>query len=327
MEEKLLSIVLPTYNRGYMMEYTLGIITEQVERNAEQVEFIVCDNASTDDTKTVVSDFAKNHNCVRFIHYDEFVEIGKSITRSIGNAIGKYILLWGDDDIPDPYLVDIILFYIQKYNGLGVIHFNGIFGTDQDDFALKDLAVMNSNFYRTAIVEDSQVFAERHYYDIGRLSSDVFLRSVWEDGIKYDTSSHYGYEFVVPILVGAKGKECLYINYPLWLHRQPLDRSWQSKAPKFMYIGMPNILKDLEKEGIIKDWKHLWSVHLKQYTKHFYFVIPQVLLDKKSYYPLLKDLKAYQPSFIRRRYIDFCFYCVPPAFYKFLRRRRYSNHK
>ena len=43
---------------------------------------------------------------VGFVNFAEHVDVGYSISRANDLANGKYILMWGDDDIPAPYLLD-----------------------------------------------------------------------------------------------------------------------------------------------------------------------------------------------------------------------------
>ena len=320
---KLLSIVLPTFNRGYMIEYTLEILNEQIERNSSEVELVVCNNASTDDTSDIVSRFVETHPCVKFVNYTDHVEIGVSITRSVDNATGKYALLWGDDDIPSPFLVDILLYYIKANPDIGIIHFNGMTGMDQDDFKMKNVNVMNKSFDRMTILYDLEKFAETHYSGMGLMSSDMFLLEAWKKGRKLDSSTHYGYEFVAPILIGAKGHKCLYINFPLWIQRIPMYRAWQSRATQFWYIGIPNLLKDLEKNNVIKDWRSTWN---KANTKRLLIhVIPQMLLDKKMYKSLLPIIKENQNSWQKKLFVDFCYYFVPSSLYKFVRKRHFKK--
>lgn len=320
---KLLSIVLPTFNRGYMIEYTLEILNEQIERNSSEVELVVCNNASTDETSDIVSNYVKTHPYVRFVNYKNHVEIGVSISRSVDNASGKYVLLWGDDDIPAPLLVDTLLYYIKSYPDIGIIHFNGMTGMDQDDFKMKNVNIMNKSFDRMTKLYELEQFAENHFSSMGLMSSDMFLLEAWKDGRKCDSATHYGYEFVAPILIGSKGRKCLYINFPLWIQRIPMYRAWQSRATQFWYVGIPNLLKDLEKNNVIQDWKAIWN---KTNTRSLLFhVIPQMLLDKKMYKSLLPMIKENQDSWQKKFFVDFCYYFVPSSLYKWVRNHHFKK--
>ena len=48
MNLKLLSILIPTYNRAEVLKFTLSFFESQIIRNSDVVELIVCDNNSDD---------------------------------------------------------------------------------------------------------------------------------------------------------------------------------------------------------------------------------------------------------------------------------------
>ena len=322
--ENLLSVVIPTYNRAGIITYTLDLLKSQIERNVNEVELIVCNNASKDDSDSVIKEYKKTNNFFKYKWYDEHVEIGVSISRSISNATGKYVLLWGDDDVPSPFLIDILLYYIHENPDVGLIHFNGVVGDEGKEFSMTNLRIMNSEFKDLTTLYDSKSFAESHYAGCGLMSSDLFLKSAWDEGIKIDSSKHYGYEFIAPILVGVKGRQCLYVNFPLWVQRVPAYRAWQHKATLFWYVGIPNLLKDLEKNGVINDWSDLW--HNKTNSKGLLLhVIPQMLLDKKIYKPYLKEIKSNQNSLCKKIFVDFVYYLIPPFLYKWVRNRHFKK--
>ncbi len=54
MKELKVSIVMPIYNRGYLLEKVLYYLTLQDYKN---IEYIIVDDGSTDNSKEVVSKF------------------------------------------------------------------------------------------------------------------------------------------------------------------------------------------------------------------------------------------------------------------------------
>lgn len=321
---KLISVIIPTYNRNPIILYTLELLRPQILRNNNEVELVVCNNASSDDSDAAIKKYRIENDFFSYIFYDEHVEVGVSISRSIENASGDYVLLWGDDDVPTPFLIDILLYYLHKNPEVGLIHFNGIVGNEGKGFSMKNLRITNTEFNDMTTLYDSKSFAENHYTGCGLMSSDLFLKTAWDEGVKIDSSNHYGYEFIAPILIGVKGKQCLYVNFPLWIQRVPAYRAWQHKAPLFWYVGIPNLLKDLEKYGVIDDWSSIW--HYKTNSKSLLLhVIPQMLLDKKLYKPYLKEIKSNQNSFGKKVFVNFVYYFVPPFIYKWVRNSHFKK--
>ena len=94
----LLSICVPTYNRSKLLKASLLSILEQIEGREDDVELIVSDNCSTDDTADVISSLQKNMN---FVYHRNSENIGAGANfYLLANELarGKYCWLIGDDD-------------------------------------------------------------------------------------------------------------------------------------------------------------------------------------------------------------------------------------
>jgi glycosyl transferase family 2 len=95
----LLSICLPTHNRAGLLRLALRSLLPQVAARREEVELVVSDNASTDDTPEVL---AEARALGPFRHYRNPVNLG--VTRNIlvltqELAKGEYGWILGDDDM------------------------------------------------------------------------------------------------------------------------------------------------------------------------------------------------------------------------------------
>lgn len=323
--EKIISIILPTYNKCDYLKFTMPLLREQVVRNSDYVELVVCNNCSTDGTAEYLRTLREEDPFFRFVDYKDFVDIGVSIARSVDNASGKFVLLWGDDDAPAPLLIDTLLYHIRQYPEVVCYHFNRLAGTDASDFKINHLHVFNTTYTGDNILyEDSSQFVSYYYQGMGFLSADMFLLEAWNKGKHIDCSKHYGFEFLAPIYYGIQGGKCMYIDFPLCIQRNPNNRKWLSRSPMFRYIGMPNLLQDLEKMGIIHDWKKIWD-KTSNTTKKYIAIIPQMTLDKKKYRGLIKEMNSYQTSIWRKLYACFMLYCMPTSIYAFLRNLRYKQ--
>ena len=113
-----LSICIATYNRAEFLEENLQIIEKQLTQSlVSEVEIIVGDNGSTDDTLERVRRFQKLHaNCqIRVLAHGKNLGHGRNILSVIGEAKGEYCWLLGDDDY-------IVKGAIQKLLGLFLTH-------------------------------------------------------------------------------------------------------------------------------------------------------------------------------------------------------------
>lgn len=92
----LITVAIPTYNRGAFLRQTLEGLTRQTIP-AEQFEILVIDNNSRDDTRTVVDAFSTAHPAPRYLlEKQQGLDYGRN--RAIAEARGE-IIVFADDDI------------------------------------------------------------------------------------------------------------------------------------------------------------------------------------------------------------------------------------
>lgn len=316
---KLLSIVLPTYNRAKFLPITLAAFQEQLERNQEQVSFLVCDNASNDGSDSVLRKIHQKWPYFEYKIFEEHVDVGYSITRANNAADGEYILMWGDDDLPAPYFLDIIISNITKYKHPDFIHYNRLWGYDHNIEKINKLSVLNKDIGDGVVVYNNMNdFLQKYILDITFLSSIIFKRDSWGKNTQLDTKQHFGYEFLGKILHGFSGK-IIYIQYPLCIQRKPYNRPWMNKSPYYRFVGIPNMYRDFEKWGLIGSWKELW-MKKGNATRDFLSIMAQTSIFKKEYKPIVKQLLKSQFT-IGRKLLTICFvYLLPSFIYKAIRK-------
>ncbi|MDD5367633.1 MAG: glycosyltransferase family 2 protein [Anaerolineaceae bacterium] len=110
----LLSICIPTYNRAELLCKALESILPQVARR-DQIEVVVCDNASTDGTKDVVDRLIQSYPLLRYHRNEKNLGFDGNIVVCIEQGRGRYISLFSDDDISLPGSYGRILKEIQTY--------------------------------------------------------------------------------------------------------------------------------------------------------------------------------------------------------------------
>lgn len=285
--EKLLSIVIPTYNRAEMLLYLLPFFEEQIERNNDVAELIVCNNASTDNTIEVLEEYQSLHPYFSVKNYKDHVAVGYSIVRSIENATGKFFVVYGDDDIPAPYMIDVIINTIKKYSDVSYIGFNRLKGDPiENGFGIDNIAVAGQNKVDGYIKEYSDIkkYAEEHQNEVGFISVNIVRTELWQE--RYSDvypNNHRGYEFILPYLYSAKGHRCVYIQYPLCIQRlaasngQKGQHQW-TNGLLYFYLGRPRAIFAQEKYGIVQDAFELYKNYEVQFG-------PSYLLDQLTNLP------------------------------------------
>jgi glycosyltransferase involved in cell wall biosynthesis len=112
-----LTIAVPTFNRASKLDRLLGLFRKEIESwNApNRIQLIVCDNASTDSTRTVVTAHASTCSNIRYYRNEENLGFDGNVKRCFDLCSTDYIWFFSDDDIPDPDSVKRITGALDKY--------------------------------------------------------------------------------------------------------------------------------------------------------------------------------------------------------------------
>jgi abequosyltransferase len=94
-----LSICIPVYNFGAFIGETLESIIQQATLD---IEIVVVDGASTDNTSEIISRYQKKFRELRYYRLEKRGGIDRDMARSVDLARGEYCWLFGGDDIMKP---------------------------------------------------------------------------------------------------------------------------------------------------------------------------------------------------------------------------------
>jgi glycosyltransferase involved in cell wall biosynthesis len=98
----LVSIGLPVRNAGQDLVHVVGSVLNQ---DHGDVELVISDNASTDDTEEVCRELARSDERIRYHRQAENVGLFNNFVTAIGLAKGEYFRWIGDDDRLEPTYV------------------------------------------------------------------------------------------------------------------------------------------------------------------------------------------------------------------------------
>jgi glycosyltransferase involved in cell wall biosynthesis len=118
MSSKMVSVVIPTYNKSLSIESTLRSVLQQTYKH---VEIILVDNGSTDGTREVINKFiAANPNNWKIIDAEE--NLGPSNARNLGilNSTGKYIFFLDGDDVFLPTKIEVQVKFMEENHSVGL---------------------------------------------------------------------------------------------------------------------------------------------------------------------------------------------------------------
>lgn len=123
-DQPILTIAIPTYNRSKYLDRALHYIYIQIEGFDSLIEIIVSDNCSDDDTASVVQKHIENGLLIRYIKNEINKGPDFNISQCFLQAKGKFVVAFGDDDIFNKGAIARILFVLKKYNDVGLFYMN-----------------------------------------------------------------------------------------------------------------------------------------------------------------------------------------------------------
>ena len=113
----LITIAIPTYNRAD--SYLRGAIKSALDQTYPNIEVIVSDNCSTDQTEMIVKNFTDAR--VRYFRQARNIGPNKNFNFCVEQACGEYFLLLQDDDLIDPDFVQVCMEAAGYRTGIGII--------------------------------------------------------------------------------------------------------------------------------------------------------------------------------------------------------------
>lgn len=108
-----LSICILTYNRAGTLREALESILPQITGNPE-VEVVISDNASTDDTPALCREFQSRYPAVRYCPNPANLEVDGNIVSCVEKARGEYLSFFSDDDLSPAGSFQAILDHIHR---------------------------------------------------------------------------------------------------------------------------------------------------------------------------------------------------------------------
>jgi len=117
--ETLLTIAIPTFKRASYLDETLKQLKNELKKcQTYNIEILISDNASEDNTREVVRQH-KKYVDIKYIRNHKNIGSDKNFAQCFNEANGHYVLLLGDDDIfVDSALLKLLKILENKKNGV-----------------------------------------------------------------------------------------------------------------------------------------------------------------------------------------------------------------
>jgi glycosyltransferase involved in cell wall biosynthesis len=170
----LVSVGLPVYNGARYLEASIASLLAQTYEN---VELIICDNCSTDETPDICRRFADSDPRVRYQRNDENIGGAKNHNLTFVLARGKYFRWAAHDDIAEPELIASCVEVMERDPSIVVCHTDFVHIDGDGDvrgYVSRNHCSSTRAATRFARMASARDFCEETY---GLIRSDIFART------------------------------------------------------------------------------------------------------------------------------------------------------
>lgn len=112
----LLTFAIPTFNRLECLRLLVDSVSTQIARLSAQgrrVELLICDNASSDGTANYLGGLGRREG-LRVIRHPSNRGADENMIHCFRHAHGKYLWICGDDDLPVPGALDLVMDCLER---------------------------------------------------------------------------------------------------------------------------------------------------------------------------------------------------------------------
>jgi glycosyltransferase involved in cell wall biosynthesis len=247
----LVSIVLPTYNGAKYLRHSIESCLMQTYRN---IELIVVDDNSTDNTREIVAGFADDR--IKYIRHLVNKRLPTALNTGFANASGEYLTWTSDDNFYLTVAIEKMLSYLKENNCDFV--YGAYYSFRNDD--LKDAKVVrlppDSSLKEVNFIRACFLYSRRIREDVGDYNPETEL------------SEDYDYW----IRISKKYRIC-YLPEPLYYYRYHpgalfSKRYWEQGIVKCLVRFKHDIYS---KEEAVRDLIDLYARKRKRLVRPFYY--------------------------------------------------------
>lgn len=264
-ENELISIIVPVYNVELYLEECIGSILKQTYEN---IEILLIDDGSTDNSPQICDSYAKKDTRIKVIHKENG---GQALARNVGikNAQGSYYMFIDSDDYIDAYMVEKLYKALkQSDSDMAMCNIKYIYEnipeTQLDVSPIKDEVLSSEE----AI---NKLFSEKYWYYIGACNK-LHKRKLW-DNFEFPEGYIHEDEAVIHRIF-KKCKRIVTISDELYYYRQVLGsttHSGRNEKSLDKYVALSDRLLFLKKCVSNTNLRKLSYQYWYSYLEDFFY--------------------------------------------------------
>lgn len=238
MNQPLVSIIIPTYNRAHLIEETLDSILAQTYK---KWECIIVDDGSSDGTALVVNKYLEKDKRFQFYNRPNYYKSGGNGARNYGFTLskGEYIQWFDSDDVMAVEKIGLSIESLLKETADLVICKNNKRDVFFDNQLVNCKCIKSNVFYKDYITQRISI-----------LTGDIIFKKSVVEKFKFDENIFKAQEFEFFTRVFNQQLKIVFTESKLWFHRESPD-SISAKAEKMNSKQLNSLIylsKKLQKE-------------------------------------------------------------------------------
>lgn len=219
--EKLISIIVPVYN---VQEYITKCIESLINQTYKNIEIILVDDGSTDNSGNICDEYKKKDKRVIVVHKLNG-GVGSARNKGLDSVRGEYIAFVDPDDYVDEKMIERMYTNINKENAdISIISCCYVYDT-KIEYPKKDNQYLVMDTEEAFIKMNSFV-----YYGVG-LVDKLFKRSLF-NGLRFPNINS-GEDWYVIYKVFDKANKVVYDSKVMYYYRQRLSSLTHNKTVNF----------------------------------------------------------------------------------------------
>ncbi len=252
----LLTIAIPTYNRAPDLLNMLESIKSETTNNtiSNNIEILVIDNCSTDETRSLCAEYSSNIRNFRYIRNEHNIGLTGNMYKCLTEALGEYIWAIGDDETILKNGLDRVIECIsQSKDDLYIFNYSSEPEPTDEKFLKTNHGrpLLNKKGSLIDIVNDLGWL-----WCLGNLGMVVAKRAVFE-GIDFDSYSSCSFAQAAWYLESFSNRTAQYVDTPIfrtYTRSQTVNKErWKTDGTELSFLKLKDSVATLANKKVIAD--------------------------------------------------------------------------
>lgn len=223
-----ISIIIPAYNTSKYIDRMIESVCNQTYKD---LEIIIVDDGSTDDTLSICNDYAKKDSRIQVFH-KENEGVTKARDFGIYKSSGKYLAFVDSDDTIEPEMYEILYNNLIKYNAdISHCGHKTIFPNGNIDYHFNTKEIRDQD-NKTGVID--LMMGDK--VEPG-LCTKLYRKCLF-NALQYDKSMKINEDYVINLLVFSKAKKSIFIDIPLYNYFMNDSSASHQNTKKYYYLDI-----------------------------------------------------------------------------------------